>query len=726
MTFLNPLLLFGVLAVASPIVIHLLARKQIKKVVWAAMRFLQASVARNQRMMDLEDLFLLILRCALLALLALALARPSFQKGGFGSMASGTSESAVILIDNSASMSQTDGAVSAFERSRKAAEEVLDAMPSGSSAAVWLISDIVNPQIPEPSRDFSLARKVVRQAQRTDRGTEMQPALRQAIDVLKRQKTPGKAIYLITDGQAGGWKQLGETRAMLDSVRAEIKTHLLLVGQGESRNLGITGLRLASALAPVDEPLRFEAEVSNFGVEEAKNIPVSLGMDAEPPGDEQTLESIPAGQSKRISLFIRFRDPGFHSVTARIQADRNPADDQRVIAVRATGEVNVLLVDGSPRAEPRDSAVFYLRNALTPVPPEVRDKYFIKVKTVGPAEFESAKLSDYEAVMLADVSQFSDAAVEALAKYVRAGGGLVVFPGATTNAQFYNQKLATERALLPATFGDPRGDAAQQEKFFQLQSKGYEHPIVDIWKDTAAGTLGTAHFYRAISLLPAKKSDVPGDAGPPAVVLAYSDGQPAVMERTWGFGRVVQFSSTANAAWNDFCVRPVYVPLMHRVLGSLLGRQDERLNLRVGAKLAYVMDPEWVGKDVIVSKPGGGKDISGVRRINLNNAVPLLDFSDTDLAGAYEVKASSAGNGVLLRFAAQADPEESRLAELSGTDLKSFDRVADIIRWTPGADLHTTIQQARTGSEFWIAFAVLGLVCATAETVLGNRFSRSR
>jgi len=725
MTFLNPLLLFGVLAVASPIIIHLLARKQIKKVVWAAMRFLQASVARNQRMMELEDLILLILRCVLLALIALALARPSFRKGGFGSVAAGTSSSAVILLDNSASMSQTDGAVSAFQRGQKAAEEVLDALPSGSAAAVWLVSDLVNQAIPEPSRDFSLARKVVRQAQRTDRGTEIQPAIREAIDILKRQKTPGKEIFLITDGQAAGWKQISETRAMLDSVKGEVRTHLLLVGQGESRNLGVTGLHLASALAPVNEPLRFEVEVSNFGVEEAKNVPVSLGIDAEPPGDEQTLESIPAGQSKRISLFIRFRDAGFHSVTARIQADRNPADDQRVLAVRATGEVNVLVVDGDPGAEPRDSSAFYLRNALAPVPAELRDKYFIKPKTVSPAEFESAKLSDYDAVFLVNVAQFSDAAVEALAKYVKAGGGLIVFPGSMTNAQFYNQKLAAERALLPATFGAPKGNADQQEQFFHLQSKGYEHPIVDIWKDTAAGTLGTAHFYRALTLAPAKKSDVPGDAGPPAIVLTYDDGQPAVMERTWGFGRVVQFSSTANAAWNDLCVRPVYVPLMHRVLGSLLGRQDERLNLRVGARMVYVMDAELVGKDVTVTKPGGEKGIAGARRIAMSNGVPLLEHDDTDIAGSYEVKLGN-GSTPMLRFATQADPEESRLAELSGNDLKNFDGVADIIRWTSGADLHTSIQRERTGSEFWIVFAVVGLACAVAETVLGNRFSRSR
>src|SRR4029079_15967654 len=115
--------------------------------------------------------------------------------------------------------------------------------------------------------------------------------------------------------------------------------------------------------------------------------------------------------------------------------DRNPADDRREVAVRVIGEINVLLVDGDPGIEPRESEVFFLRNALTPVAPEQREKYFIKTKTVTTAEFESAKLSDYEAVVLANVVDVSETMLTSLEKYLRAGGGLIVFPGGKLNAR---------------------------------------------------------------------------------------------------------------------------------------------------------------------------------------------------------------------------------------------------------------------------------------------------
>src|SRR5688572_3368694 len=80
--FLNPLMLAGLGAVSIPIIIHLLNRRKFERVVWAAMRFVKLSVEKNQRRIKIEDMLLLILRCALLILLALALARPVLRAAG--------------------------------------------------------------------------------------------------------------------------------------------------------------------------------------------------------------------------------------------------------------------------------------------------------------------------------------------------------------------------------------------------------------------------------------------------------------------------------------------------------------------------------------------------------------------------------------------------------------------------------------------------------------------
>src|SRR4051812_33871957 len=116
MNFLNPWMLFGAAAVASPIIIHLLARKHVNRVVWAAMRFLTATVERNQRKLTLEDILLLIMRCLVLILLACALARPALRGTALAGI--GGSETAILLLDESGSMSTTDGATSRMEKAK--------------------------------------------------------------------------------------------------------------------------------------------------------------------------------------------------------------------------------------------------------------------------------------------------------------------------------------------------------------------------------------------------------------------------------------------------------------------------------------------------------------------------------------------------------------------------------------------------------------------------------
>ena len=676
------------LGVASPILIHLLAKKRIKRVMWAAMKFLKVTVQRNQRKMNLEDVLLLVMRCALLCLLAFALARPALKRSGFALL--GGNETAFILLDNSGSMSTSDGAEIRFEKARKAAEQVLDSLPAGSRAAVWLVSDTVRDVIPVPTQDLAMARKTIREAKRSDQATDLPHAIRQAIDVAQRQDSAQKQLYVVTDAQATGWKGTGATRTLLEPVRKEIITRIILVGESDERNLAVTGIRLASALATVNQPLRFEASITNYGTEPAANVAVSLAIDDEAPSEEQTLDAVPAGgEARSISLFATFREPGFHTVTVRIPGDRCTFDDARSFALKVIAEVQVLLVDGQPGSEARESEVFYLRNALTPVPLEMRSRFFIKTQTINVSAMESTTLKDFEVLVLANVVDLSAPALTSLENYVRSGGGLLVFPGERISTAFYNDRMHSELGLLPAAFAEPHGEIAtpdKQQTFYHLQSGNYAHRITEPWRDAKAGSLATAQFYRAFTLLPAKKND----ASAASIVLNFASGTPAIMEKTFGAGRVVQFASTASARWNDLPVRPVFLPLMHRTLGHLLARHADRLNVRAGTSF------------------------------------PLAALRpDTTHSGAYA--ATSAENAEqALRFAVYSDPAESDLRAISAADLKSLEAVAQVTHWMPGMDMKKSLQTERTGTEIWQWFAALALALAVVELLLGNRWSRAK
>jgi hypothetical protein len=746
MSFLNPIMLAGLAAVSVPIIIHLLNRRKFHKVVWAAMRFLQNAVEQNQRRMRIEDMILLALRCLLLALLALALARPAILSNTsdvFGQ----SKVTGVILLDNSQSMGMSDGTSTRFEKAKQAAEGALDSMPAGSATAVLFASDIVRGPIPEPTFDLNLARKALREAPLTDRATDVFPALQKAIDTLKDRLALRREIYLITDGQAAGWRQLTEVQRALERSKSEIRTHIILVNEHEERNLGVSELRLASGLSPVNQPLRFEANITNYGKEEARNTRVSLGVDGEQPADEFTIDTLPAGATKSATLFTKLRAEGFHSVAARLAEDRLPADDQRTVAVRAIKEVKVLLVDGEPGNEPRESEVFFLQNALMPVPPDARADYFIKTSIVTAPELSQARFDDFDCVILANVPDFSEATLKAMENYLRRGGGLMIFPGARVNERFYNEQLFKRAKLLPAEVGAPRGQADQDEKFFTFQEKDYEHPIVSIWNDPGSGKLGSARFFRAFELKPEPvereqgrkgerensppppfspsplRTEKAEDAGLSLVVLKYADGAPAVMERAWGLGRVALFSSTADTAWNDLPVRLAFVPLLHRTLGAIVSRQDEGLNLRVGEKFARRVAPEFLDKDMTFFPPRQ-TTVRELRRVEMAGGRPVVQFERTDLAGLYDAKIAEPA--LALKFAVQSDPGESSLDELSPAQLNTLKDVANVVTWTPNLSLRGLVEKGRTGLEFWLPIIIACLALAGVETFLGQWFSRSK
>ena len=688
------------------------------------MKFLKVTVQRNQRKMNLEDIILLILRCALVCMLAFALARPALKRSGLAMFGGG--ETAFILLDNSGSMSTGDGAEPRFEKARKAAEQVLDSLPGGSSVAVWLVSDVVRDVIPQPTHDLALARKFIREAKRSDQATDLPHAVRQVIDAAQRMAPAQKQLYVVTDGQATGWKGIGAVRTMLEPVRKEIHTRVILVGENEDRNLAVTGVRLGSALATVNQPLRFDASISNFGPEAAVSVAVSLEIDAEKPSDEQTIDAVPGGgETRSISMFATFREPGFHTVTVRLAGDRCTFDDSRTFALKVIDEVHVLLVDGQPGTEPRESEVFYLRNALTPVPLELRDRFFIKTKTVTGGELESVPLKDFDAVVLANVVDLSTPVMQAVGSYVRNGGGLLVFPGDRISTAFYNDRMHGELRLLPAAFAEPRGEIATPDKeqtFFHLQSGNYTHRITDPWRDPKAGSLATPQFYRAFTLLPPKADDVQGNSGASSVVLNFASGTPAIMEKTFGMGRVVQFASTASARWTDLPVRPVFLPLMHRTLGHILARQEERLNVRAGTVFSYAVKQELANRPYVIATPGGGS-VAGV--VADKDGSPVVSAGFTSGSGAYTTTFADDSDKP-LRFAVFSDPSESDLRGTSAADVKVLETVAQVTQWSPGVDLKRSLQTDRTGKEIWLWFAALALALAVAELVLGNRWSRSK
>src|SRR5258707_12936608 len=105
LTFLSPLLIWGTLLGAIPLIIHLLNRRRFRRVEWAPMRYLKLTIQRNRRRIQIEQLLLLLVRICLPVLLFIFLARPLVNPTGLERWLAGAGRTShVIVVDEPLSM----------------------------------------------------------------------------------------------------------------------------------------------------------------------------------------------------------------------------------------------------------------------------------------------------------------------------------------------------------------------------------------------------------------------------------------------------------------------------------------------------------------------------------------------------------------------------------------------------------------------------------------------
>ena len=149
MSFLSPWFLLGLLGVGIPLAIHLSRREKAEKVVFSTIRFLKRTPKKMILFQQIQQWLLLLTRAAVIALLAVAFARP-FIAATLPQTAGLSPRSVVILLDTSMSMAYGD----TFERAKKAALQILNSLHPGDEAALVTFSDSTG-QVKDLTTDIS-------------------------------------------------------------------------------------------------------------------------------------------------------------------------------------------------------------------------------------------------------------------------------------------------------------------------------------------------------------------------------------------------------------------------------------------------------------------------------------------------------------------------------------------------------------------------------------------
>jgi Mg-chelatase subunit ChlD len=588
----------GLLLASLPIIIHILNRRRYKVVNWAAMEFLLRALRKNRRRLRFEQWLLLAVRCMVLALLGIALARPvGCQDSALANLAGKRVGLHVIVIDNSYSMAyeaDRPDARTHLDQAKLMAKRLIDRLTAGGeSVAVVTAARPAVAVIAQPTFDLNAAKSAIDRIEQSNGGTDLMGALQKTLDIGREASSqPTKRLYLITDATRSAW-ETNRADAMLGLGKDLAKVFEIVnfnLGRPGQWNQAVIDVKPGKDLVRSGFQNDFTTTLRGFGG--GADATLQWKLDDQQLTGTQTvrpaLDTPPITQSQ-----AQIKEGGPHVVSVSLAGDnRLKIDDTRWRVIDVASELKVLIVEGERGIGPMAGSGAFLELALAPPSDDGkhnpgsrnRSDSYVLPERISDLELSAKVLTDYRAVILAGVGQITPQQADQIQKFVEQGGTLMLFMGEPVNGDNYNQVLLP-RGLAPGPLVKRVSVAgADQKPFgFDFKPNGAMHPFLHVFAGIENSGLNSTQVFTYWQV------ELPKDSKAERVLDYLPDEKgrqdPAITVHTLGQGRVVFFSTTANADWTSLPAKFAYVTLVHELLSGSVSTGDGWLNRTVGEAL---------------------------------------------------------------------------------------------------------------------------------------------
>lgn len=558
--FVQPQFVWALAGLAIPIIIHLLFRRRSRKVELGTLRFLKIVLEENARRRKLKRWLLLSLRMACLALLAGLFARPYLLARDLA----GRDRLVAILIDRSASMQLKDKGQRLVDLAVEQARDVINRSGDKTQVEVAFFDQAARPlggdqpaaSSARPGTAATALSTLLKAPEATFGGTNYGTALAWARDLCLGNSHGRKELYIYTDLQRAG---LDWTAA--EAMPPEVTVHLVDLGRTAVNNVGVISIQTPRRVVRPGETISVLGGIFNAGPFPLEKLPVVLTLES---GSRKHVLRERVSLEPQAIGNVSFEVPGLVEGlwrgTLRVETEDDLAfDNQRFVALLCAPPVSILLADGDPRDTPQLSETYFLQLALRLAPQgeTFADSPFKPVSTPLTADDRLPALAAHQIVVLANVGSLSRGDAQAIARFVEAGGNLLVFTGDRVEGAGYR-----EAAAAGLTVGEIGQVAHAHDLPFRLEKWDEDHPIFEPFNDPQHGDLRRFAFTACTRLVPAKDA---------RAIAWFRGGGAALVEKKLGKGRVVWFTAACDRDWGDWTRSRLYLPFMHQILGYLAG-----------------------------------------------------------------------------------------------------------------------------------------------------------
>ena len=697
MSFLYPLFLAGITAISLPIILHMIRRHTRKRVTFSSLMFLRTTVPRFKNRSRLENLPLLILRCLILCLLALAFSRPFFLKPLEGEP-NPVGRRIVLLIDTSASMRRTGIWTQAVSEARS----ILNDLDPTDRMSVISFDQNTSTLIGfegwselEPGRRVATVIEEISGLSPTWSSTNLGNALVTAAEVIEDDEINDRGqgynqgqVVLISDLQQGSnldalhtyqWPQ--EVELVVKAIKAQGNTNAAMQLVTNRDYLSGAG---SDELPRIRITNSADATVEQFQLSWADDDPAraaSKTVDIYIPPGHSIVTDVP-GEPNSI--------PGRKLV---LKGDDHNFDNTLYLAPKLDRQINILYI-GNDDAEDPEHMLYYLRRAFQPAGT-------FQPNVVSQRPDNSTSNTDLSATHLVVVGDSIDREHTASLRQIIEAGGTILLAMNSVDA------AATIAALTGLE--NMNCQEAQVDEYAMLGPIDFEHPLLSPFSEPRFGDFTKIHFwkYRRINI---------ENLSTARVLARFDNDDPALFELPVGQGSLLVLTSGWNPSDSQLALSSKFVPLLYSILeynGVFDGQQSQYfVTDRIRIPQRRTTEPA----NIQVRKPD-------------NTLIDLeagqQDFAQTELPGIYTLE--SPGDNQL--FAVNLAPQEFRTAPLPLDEIEqfgiSFQGSSNVpVQKTLQAKQHSGLVDMENRQKLWRLMLIALLVVLIVETWLAGWLTR--
>ena len=650
MTFLNPLVLFGLVAAGIPVLIHLLQLKRLRQVDFSSIRFLKEIQHASARKVRLRDYLLLLVRTLAIAALVMAFARPAIK----GIAGVNSKSASVLIIDNSPSTTVRNEFGKVYSQEKAAAISLLSHFHLGDYVSLLFTSDNG-----DTSREYSTINPkslstVIARSQPTDVWGGYAAAVRAGLTTLRSAGFASKDIYLVGDFQKSQFEAGSISEAQAGSpLPPNVRLFFLRTAKLPDDNLSVSNVLFPNPVVEAGVPTEVIATVDNNGISGKNDVVVSLFVDSRKVA--QSVASVPAGMSEKISLSFTVTASGYHHGFVEIEDNSIQSDNKYYFSFYAMQKLNIGIVSSdttsdfvlkaisavSPSGDLSDSAANYATQLVT--------------RVFSPQTFTYSNLAGLDVVVVESYSD-NENFVSKITRFVEGGGGVLLFAppiseGGPFAALCERMRLGTVTKFFSNTAGS----------FVGLQG-------IDVGDKFFSGMFSSRESADQIKNQLVTKIYSGCDVSPNPfdhVLMSTSSG-PFLLGREAGSGFVFLVTSSSDTASSNFPMSPFFPVVVQRALFYSAAVRHAPVETTPGQKIEYRLATGNIKQADLLSPNGNRTEIFP----KYAGGTGVFSLNGMDGLGTY----SLVGNDTITEISVNVDHRASDVSQAPRSEIVAFAR----------------------------------------------------